>query len=449
MPEVCRMEVISLVLDIALVIVSVIVTAFAAKRIISTKTESVQDYIICIFFVFNCLPVLFDYLFGVPQFKQIYWWYPLKDPMEDHLTRIVYDVYMLLALAGFMIYQKIYKVYLRETMPKGSATRGKNVLDIPVVSWLLILAPYLAVIFSGNVQYFLLYGDHDIRGELSVGFGFLDLPALLLMSVYVSGMLFFSKNRKWTSWVVFSLYCFSIIWICGKRYIIAVMLVTYVFFYVNSPEYDFRKRKKLLKAIPMLLVGVMLFSTVYLVYFKVGFRDGRTTTSAQSLYETLRVDFGRDGVIKYTVDMLLREKKSYLDYPGQTILSMFLIWVPRALWKTKPLQHFVYLTADIKGLSIDNAGAGITPSWYETCIANFELIGAILAIVSIPVFCYWADKTKDSKWRGVGLLLMIALLTQSVDVYMFFILLTLLAQVYHCIMGNRKIKITYGGKKLF
>ena len=143
------MEVVSFLFDIALVTMSTLVTIGAAKRIISTNTESVQDYVICIFFVFNCLPVLLDFLFGVPQFRYLYWWRPLRHPMENDLTRVVYDVYMLLALTGFMIYQKVYKVYLRQKMPEGNGLGRRNVLDIPAVSMLLILAPYLAVLMSG------------------------------------------------------------------------------------------------------------------------------------------------------------------------------------------------------------------------------------------------------------------------------------------------------------
>lgn len=442
------MEVLSLVFDMVLVIISTLITIFAAKRIISTNTESVQDYVICIFFVFNCLPVLLDFLFGVPRFRYLYWWRPLRHPVEDDLTRVVYDVYMLLALAGFMIYQKVYKVYLQQKMPGGNGLGRRNVLDIPAVSMLLILAPYLAVLMSGKVSSFLIYGDHDIRGEISAGFGFLELPALLLVSVYAFGFYFFKKSRTWRAWILFFIYSFSIVWLCGKRYIIAVMLVMYVFFYVNSPDYDAKKRKKLLKVLPVLLTGVFLFSALYLIFFKVGFREGRTATGFQSIYETLRVDFGRDDVTKYTLDLLLRGKGTYLDYPGQTILSTFLIWVPRSMWKTKPLQHFVYLTADIKGLSISNAGAGITPSWYETCIANFGFGGMFLAIVSIQLFCYWADKTKNSKWRGVGLILLISLLTQSIDIYIFFLMLIMLSQVYHIIVGHRTIKIIVGHRRI-
>lgn len=443
------MEVVSFLFDIALVTMSTLVTIGAAKRIISTNIESVQDYVICVFFLFNCLPVLLDYLFGVPQFKYLYWWRPLSHPMVDDVTRVVYDMYMLLALTGFMIYQKVYKVYLQKKMPNRNETGKKNMLDSSAVSLPLILSPYLAVLMSGNIRYFLIYGDHDIRGELSVGIAFLGLPDLLLVSVYAFGLRFFKKERTWKSWILFFLYSFSIVWLCGKRYIIAVMLIMYVFFYVNSPDFDAKKRKKLLRILPVLLVGMLLFSALYLIFFKAGFREGRTVAGMESIYETLRVDFGRDDVTKYTLNMLLRGKETYLDYPGQTILSMFLIWIPRSLWKTKPLQHFVYLTADIKGLSVNNAGAGITPSWYETCIANFGFWGMLLAILSIPLFCYWADKAQDSKWRGVGLILLVSLLTQSIDIYIFFLMLIMLIWVYHAIMGNRKIKITYNGKRLF
>lgn len=441
------METARLAFDILLMTASLLITVGAARRIISTRKESVQDYVICIFFVFNCLPIFLDYLFGIPQFQYIYWWRPLRRPMEDPWTGIAYDVYMLSVLAAFWVYQRIYQGNLQPRLMRLSYK--KNLLDAPAVSLFMILSPYLAILFSGQAASFLLYGDHDIRGELSVGIGFLELPALLLISVYAFSLRFFQKSRSWGAWLLLMVYSFSILWVCGKRYIIAVMLVMYVFFYVNSPAYDHKKRKKLIKILPVLLIALILFSAVYLVFFKVGFRDGRTTAGAQSIYETLRVDFGRDGVTKYTLDMLHRQGKSYLDYPGQTILSMFLIWVPRALWETKPLQHFVYLTADIKGLSPENAGAGITPSWYETCIANFGFLGTVLAVLSIPLFCYLADKTMDAKWRGVGLMLLISLLTQSIDIYIFFLMLILLAQIYHLVMGSRRIRITFGGKQLF
>ena len=91
MSGVCRMEVVSFLFDFALVTMSTLVTISATRRIISTNIESVQDYVICIFFVFNCMPVLLDYLFGVPQFKYLYWWRPLNHPMVDDVTRNILE----------------------------------------------------------------------------------------------------------------------------------------------------------------------------------------------------------------------------------------------------------------------------------------------------------------------------------------------------------------------
>ena len=55
-----------------------------------------------------------------------------------------------------------------------------------------------------------------------------------------------------------------------------------------------------------------------------------------SVYDMLRVDFGRDDVIKYVIYKEFFKQNHILDYPGQSFFSTLFIFIPRIIWPSKP-----------------------------------------------------------------------------------------------------------------
>lgn len=152
----------------------------------------------------------------------------------------------------------------------------------------------------------------------------------------------------------------------------------------------------------------------------------------------LRVDFGRDDVVKFVIEQEIFKKEPILAYRGQSFLSTFLTFVPRRIWPNKPYPHYMYLTSRILGTAIDRLPAGTTPSWFELCIANFSWLGFAVGAFSIPMFCKWCDKLKSIPRQMLVLVFIMVLITQSMDAYVAFLLL-IIAQcvIKHMMIGKR------------
>ena len=141
-----------------------------------------------------------------------------------------------------------------------------------------------------------------------------------------------------------------------------------------------------------------------------------------SVYDMLRVDFGRDDVIKYVIYEEFFKKNHILDYPGQSFFSTLFIFIPRIIWPNKPYSHYQYLTSSILGLPISKLPAGTTPCWYEMTLCNFGYFGYLVGIFGLIGFCYFADGMKQTKSKSLVFMLILVLLTQNTDVYVVYIL---------------------------
>ena len=98
-------------------------------------------------------------------------------------------------------------------------------------------------------------------------------------------------------------------WLSGKRFMIALLLVVMLFFYLRR-DLAARKRRLLKTLLPFIAVALVGFSAFYLV----GVRP-LSDTGFDSVYEMLRVDFGRDDVTKYSLYHELFLGDHILEYP--------------------------------------------------------------------------------------------------------------------------------------
>ena len=192
-------------------------------------------------------------------------------------------------------------------------------------------------------------------------------------------------------------------------------------------------RKRMFKIIPISFIALIVFSSFYLIAIK-----PLSDTSNSSVYNMLRVDFGRDDVIKYTIDKELIKNNRILEYRSETFLSEILVMVPRQIWQSKPYPHYMYLTASILNTSIFKIPAGTTPSWYEMCISNFGISGMVIACVGLIVFCKIADSCNNVDIRYIWLLFIVILLTQGISGYVIYIAILALLIILTLIRKCRK-----------
>lgn len=406
------------ILDWLLIIVGSFFTLKSYKKICFEKNCSVSLIIICVVYVFCVLPILFNYLIGVPQYASLYWYRVFIEPMNNTRVSIIYDIYILFSLIILFIYSNKYKTK--------SVSKSKIMfVNGTFFSKIMVVMPYIYILISGTFNNYLKYNTTTMRGfEMVNSSYFTILNAFIFMSLFTYYSNFFKSEKKtFFSYFWFILYNISIIWIVGKRYIIANILLT-IIYYLSQSELSLSLRKKMYTLIPLIILLLVSFSGFYLIAVK-PLRD----TSTNNVYEMLRVDFGRDDVIKYTIEKDLIKNERILEFRGQSFLSSLLVLVPRRIWPSKPYPHYMYLTASLLNTTIFELPAGTTPSWYEMCISNFGYIGMIIACLGLLLLCKISDNSKNIDTKYIWLLFMIVLLTQGIEGYAIYIVLLIILYI--------------------
>ena len=423
-------------LDWILIVLGSIMIFKAYRNIIYKSKVSVANFILIICYVFCVVPILLNYVIGKPQYITVYWYKPFMQPMNNEVISIIYDIYILISLI-------ILYFYIKKTEKKENCVQFDNMQDITItlfnnkiISTICILSPIIYILFSGTWRAYLIYNTTTLRG-FSEGNYSVIMNSLLLLSLFVflnrvyRGKISFSK-------IFFSvIYFFTIIWISGKRFMIANIFIM-VLFFINQMDIEKFYKKKLGIIIPIVAVCILGFSAFYLIKIK-----PLSNTSFNSVYEMLRVDFGRDDVIKYAISKEFMEEKMILDYRGQSFLNLALSFVPRRIWQSKPYPHYIYLTSSILNLPITKLPAGTTPSWYEMCLCNFSYIGFGIGCIGLYIMCLITDKTKNLEIKSLLLMLIIAVLTQSIDAYIIYILILIVSTIFNFIFKGKQIKIIW------
>lgn len=425
----------SLITDWMLIIISSLIALSSYKRIMRDRHSSVAHFILLIEYVFMSTPILLNYCMGIPTYRSVYWYKSFLSSMSDTRIAVIYDLYILVSMILLYLYavhydrnEARYKRY-DEVSFDGFFT-NRTVLNI------VILSPIIQILISGWALSYLVYGTSSVRNIESSDF-IVYQYMLLQISICAFCYKFFSTPISKRRVLQLVAYSFMIAWISGKRYMIALLLLVYLFCFTRSGLEE-RVRKRLEIYVPLLFVALVVFSYFYLIVVK-----PMQDTSFQGIYDVLRVDYGRDDVVKFVIEREFFQKDPILDYRGQTILSEFLTFVPRKIWPNKPYPHYVYLTSEILGVARNKLPSGTTPSWFEMCIANFSWLGFVVGSVAIPYFCKWCDRTKSFLHQMLILIFIMVLITQSMTAYMAILMLLVVKSAVKLVMGNRRVVFVF------
>lgn len=418
------------ILDWLLVTLSSILAFKSYRRIIYASRASVGEYVFLVLWVFCCLPIFFDYLIGRPTYTTVYWYQAFIIPNADDAVSCIYDSIILIAC--ILLY-----TYSRHASRKPTRLLkewGGLFFDNKPLLILLIFSPLLYIVATGHVSNYLVYGVTSYRG-MSGDSTSTVVSGLLLVSVLAFCNLFFRKHRLvFTDAIILIAYSFAAAWIEGKRFIIAIMIILYFYYFMQRQPSE-KVRKRLEFGMPIAVIVLLLFSGFYLMYFR-----PLSDTGFNSVYEMLRVDYGRDDVVKYVLYHEFFLNDHILEYYGESFLSTFLVWVPRFVWPGKPYQHYQYLTSSILNLPIDQLPAGTTPCWFEMCIANFSYFGIVLSWALLVLFVWLTDRTKRVSTESILMMLIFVLLTQSIDAYFSFLVVLSIQYVFGFLLEQGKKK---------
>lgn len=424
------------IVDWLMILITTIVTYKSYKKLVFDRYCSVSFYVVFIVYIFCCVPIILNYLIGMPQYTVVYWYKAFVEPMNNVDISAIYDIYITFAIFALYIYgTKMNRRLVSRTTELNTVLRDEN--EKPWIYVFGIASPVLYVLLSGNASKFLIYSSMNLRGVS--GQDNLILNSLILVSLFCTCIMLFSGRITAKKMCMLVLITFILAWLQGKRFIIAVMGVFYLFFLTKS-ELGEKGRKRVFWILPILGITLIAFSAFYLAVIK-----PLSNMNFDSVYDMLRVDFGRDDVIKYVIYEEFFKKNHILDYPGQSFFSTLFIFIPRIIWPNKPYSHYQYLTSSILNLPISKLPAGTTPCWYEMTLCNFGYLGYLVGIFGLIVFCSFADSMKQTKSKSLVFMLILVLLTQNTDVYVVYILFIFM---YYLEQHIKHPKIVFGiGRK--
>lgn len=387
--------------DVPMVIIASVIMWKSMLFVTHQKSKSLADYAILLLYVFNCIPVLCDIIFGIPDYNTSCAGF--KQAQDNDLVCIIYDLYILLL---FLALYRVSKVSNIKWENRAEYDVSIDLQKIPSMGlFALIIAPFVHLILSGNIGLVLIYGSYNDRGLPS---GFTKTSGLLvIVSILAFCLWLFKQKIDVKRWIIFFIYGVLISWLNGKRYV--VITVVYAFFYMYTTTKKNYKRKGVLP----LLVIVGILTVVYAGYYLINIRG--IANNAAELYTSLRIDLGRDDVVKYTILEEYINDNHILDYPMQTILSTLFMLIPRTIYPTKAYPHYVYLTASLYGTTVENIPSGMTPSILEMMIANFRWFGMPICILFLCQFCKWADNSNNYSKKFCFAILLMGMLSQSLD----------------------------------
>lgn len=421
----------SVFFDWLLILVASFIMLLSYKKIVYRNNSSIANYVIVVIYIFCVLPIILNYIVGIPQYRTAYWYKPFIEAMKNENVSVIYDVYVLCCMVVLYIFCSRKKV--RHSLNEFN-TFTSLICSNRVLSGIMVFLPIIYITLTDSWSYYVVYSVSSARGFTESNRLNLMTPCMLV-SMLTFFSVIFKKEMNLKKVLITGVYTFVIVWISGKRFMLANILLLIVFYLVNM-QLTQKSRRKIYKALPFLGIGLIAFSAFYLAIVR-----PMAEISTSSIYDILRVDFGRDDVIKYVINKEIIKHEHILDYYGETFLSLIGSFIPRKIWLSKPYPHYMYLTGSILRLDIHSLPAGTTPSLLEMTICNFSYVGFLIAVIILVWLCHWIDKAKDIDSKAIGLILMMALLTQSMDVYLILIVILVVTQFLVKVFKGHQIRL--------
>lgn len=430
-------------IDIVMIITTTVIMLRSFSLITKYESESIADYAILLIYIFQCLPVLFDIIIGVPKYPVYF--SAFKEALENNIVAVIYNIYIVVILSALAwvsnIKKKKQKNDVYENRKTISNINNNFIINIPsIVLITLVFIPVFHIVFTGNLVSYVVYGSPTQR---SLSSNFVEWNSILIVLSIIALTLWYYKKRPTLGRIlIFIAMAFIDVWASGKRYIFVTILFSYVYMYSLKGLYEKKKNRRILFLIIFMIIVVLLFSVNYLTNI-------RGISMDNDLYINLRVDFGRDDVVKFSIMREYITSNPILEYPGETVISTFLMLVPRSILPYKAYPHYRYLSAAIYGVPLLQIPAGITPSILEMSISNFGLLGMPICVLFLCWYCNVVDNEESISKKYLYAILLVGMLTQSLDSMwpVFYIsLYFIFTKNIYFIYNNKRISFKVSGK---
>ena len=252
------------IVDWLMILITTIVTYKSYKKFVFDRYCSISFYVVFIVYIFCSVPITLNYLIGMPQYTVVYWYKAFIEPMNNVDVSAIYDIYITFAIFALYMYgTKMNRRLVSRATELNTTLKNEN--EKPWIYVFGIASPVLYVLLSGNASKFLIYSSMNLRGVS--GQDNLILNSLILVSLFCTCIMLFSERITAKKMCVLALITFILAWLQGKRFIIAVMGVFYLFFLTKS-ELGEKGRKRVFWILPIMGIMLIAFSAFYLAVIK-------------------------------------------------------------------------------------------------------------------------------------------------------------------------------------
>lgn len=367
--------------------------ALQSVRALARSTGSPIDVVIIAHFFLCGLPLLCDLCVGVPDYSR----FPgFALAAQDGPSRILYCLYVSICPILWLVTGRPKQ---RKSGSLGSMLRDRRLSEFSRRFRGLLLiaaaAPLLAVWFAPALELYTSYSmaSRNILSQSdSVRNFHMYLSALCTIGVIAAtGWILGARRAEWAVALV-APFLLAAFWIVGKRYIVALALalITYALWYRGV----FRTRIVAYIAGTAVLASLIAFS----VHYQSSVRSVNMANSAwQDVYESMRIDFGRDAVIRMAIYAEMHpDLIQMLEYRGQSFWIYLTLPVPRASWPDKPISYGTSVAAESMLVKRQYLGWAMTTSILDEAIANLSWFGMLGGPLLISFVCRVGESCNDS-----------------------------------------------------
>lgn len=349
-------------------------------------------FVIPVLFLLTGVPLLLDILIGVPTYDNLPG-FALSS--QDALTNILYCFYVSMIPPIWWRFGNASKPSsLNQTqIQRINVLLGLKFQWIRPLAYVLLVLPLILIIFSPAPTSYLKYGavlldasDEEFRQfhsiiRLSAVISIVSAVILLLNISFVR----LSARLRIPMLIVVAPWLILNTWVHGKRSVIAITILLLILVFWSRGGLR-----------GMRLIGIFAIAALGLFAYSYLYQTQVRSIDIASIYQNIRIDYGRDDVIKMTLFAELNPSRiQILEYRGQSLLFYLTMYVPRSFWPDKPYPYAQYFTSALFLAPPRLWGWGMTTSWLEEAIANFSWFGMGIGPLVIGIICRIGDKANN------------------------------------------------------
>lgn len=352
---------------------------FANKR-----TQYVFYLIFYLFFVF---PVILQSIF---HYEYEGFW-KANAALNDNFATGMYYCFIAIFSTYFVLRKKKEKYNVVEYERNQSLLSKFSICFILFTTLFTIATNGISIIFAG-------FGARLNNSNYSINEQLISISMILYLFLF-----FKDKKINYKKIIIPTLCILLLMWIHGKRFIIAEFLLLFVVLLLITNKIT---GKKFILLSIIMCVGIIGFSYVYGVFFK---------KNATSLVEYFSIDLSRH----YTLIYQFYCQKNGIDISVNTfdaIIAILFFMVPRSLWIQKPYPFSNAITRSLIGYTPANVNLGwsTTVSIFCDLFDSLSYFGLILAAVLIYQMCKKVNKSQRIEMIILGNYLLLNLFTVQI-----------------------------------